>query len=111
LVVDIDEGNLKAGLLALVISLVEVIKDALKLQAFRRMEGGSLGEEEIDRLGRALADLDVALDQLKADQGIADAVQQVRDGLDELVDDVLDRFLNPQSWAEEAERSSRVTVR
>jgi hypothetical protein len=90
LVVDIDEGNLKAGLLALVISLVEVIKDALKLQAFRRMEGGSLGEEEIDRLGRALADLDVALDQLKADQGIADAVQQVRDGLDELVDDVLD---------------------
>jgi len=111
LVVDIDEGNLKAGLLALVISLVEVIKDALKLQAFRRMEGGSLSEEEIDRLGRALADLDVALDQLKADQGIADAVQQVRDGLDELVDDVLDRFLNPQSWAEEAERPSRVMVR
>jgi DNA invertase Pin-like site-specific DNA recombinase len=108
LVVDIDEGNLKAGLLALVISLVEVIKDALKLQAFKRMEGGSLTEEEIDRLGRALADLDVALEQLKADQGIAEAVQQVRDGLDELVDDVLDRFLNPQSWLEESERSDRV---
>jgi hypothetical protein len=110
LVVDIDEGNLKAGLLALVISLVEVIKDALKLQAFKRMEGGSLTEAEIDRLGRALADLDVALEQLKADQGIAEAVQQVRDGLDELVDDVLDRFLNPESWAEEMDRSGRVTV-
>jgi hypothetical protein len=111
LVVDIDEGNLKAGLLALVVTLVEVIKDALKLQAFKRMEGGSLTEEEIDRLGRALADLDVALEQLKADQGIAEAVQQVRDGLDDLVDDVLDKSLNPQSWVEEAERSERVRAR
>ena len=111
MVVDIDEGNLKGGLLALVVTLVEVIRDALKLQAFKRMEGGSLTEEEIDRLGRALADLDVALDQLKADQGIAEAVQQVRDGLDDLVDDVLDKFLNPQSWVEEAERSDRVRAR
>ena len=111
MVVDIDEGNLKTGLLALVITLVEVIKDALKLQAFKRMEGGSLTEEEIDRLGQALADLDVALDQLKADQGIAEAVQQVRDGLDEIVDDVLDKFLNPERWVEESERSDRVGVR
>lgn len=111
MVVDIDEGNLKAGLLALVVSLVEVIRDALKLQAFKRMEGGSLTEEEIDRLGRALADLDVALEQLKADQGIAEAVQQVRDGLDDIVDDVLDQFLNPERWVEEAERSDRVRVR
>jgi DNA invertase Pin-like site-specific DNA recombinase len=88
-----------------VVSLVEVIKDALKLQAFKRMEGGSLTEEEIDRLGQALADLDVALEQLKADQGIAEAVQQVRDGLDDVVDDVLDKFLNPESWVQEAERS------
>lgn len=111
MVVDIDEGNLKTGLLALVITLVEVIKDALKLQAFKRMEGGSLTEEEIDRLGQALADLDVALEQLKADQGITEAVQQVRDGLDEIVDDVLDKFLNPERWVEEAERSDRVGVR
>ena len=111
MVVDIDEGNLKTGLLALVITLVEVIKDALKLQAFKRMEGGSLTEEEIDRLGQALADLDVALEQLKADQGITEAVQQVRDGLDEIVDDVLDKFLNPERWVEEAERSDGVGVR
>jgi hypothetical protein len=111
LVVDIDEGNLKAGLLALVISLVEVIKDALKLQAFKRMEGGGLTEEEIDRLGQALADLDVALEQLKADQGIAEAVQQVRDGLDDLVDDVLDQFLNPVRWVEEAQKSEQVRGR
>jgi hypothetical protein len=48
---------------------------------------------------------------LKADQRIAEAVQQARNGLDELVDDVLDNFLNPQSRAEEAERSHGVTVR
>ena len=55
MVVDIDEGNLKAGLLALVVTLVEVIRDALKLQAFKRMEGGSLTEEEIDA-GKHAAD-------------------------------------------------------
>ena len=108
MVVDIDEGNLKAGLLALVISLVEVIKDALKLQAFKRMEAGSLTEEEIERLGQALADLDIALEQMKVDQGIAEAVQQVRDGLDDLVDGVLDQFLNPGSWVEEAARQEPV---
>ena len=50
-IVDIDEKSLKHGVLGLVIALVEIIKDALQLQAVRRMEGGSLTEEEMERLG------------------------------------------------------------
>lgn len=107
MVIDIDERNLKQGVLALVISLVEIIADALKLQAFKRMEGGSLTEEEAERLGQALSDLDTALEQMKSDQGVADAVQQVRDGLDELVDGVINQFLNPEAWAEESEALER----
>ena len=42
MVIDIDEKNLKHGVLGLVIALVEIIKDTLKLQAVKRMEGGSL---------------------------------------------------------------------
>ncbi len=38
MVLDIDEDNLKHGILGLVIALVEVIRDALKLQAMRRIE-------------------------------------------------------------------------
>ena len=103
-VIDLDEANFKHGILGLIIALVEVIRDALRLQAFRRMEGGSLTEDEIERLGGALMDLDIALDQIKQDHGIADAVQQVRDGLDDVVDEVLDKMLNPDRWAQEYER-------
>lgn len=100
--IDIDERNLKHGLLGLVVALVEIIKDALKIQALKRMEGGSLTEEELERLGEALMDLDVAIEEIKMEQGITESVKSVRDGLDNLVDDVLDRIINPERWREEA---------
>jgi hypothetical protein len=104
MVLDIDEKSLKHGVLGLVIALVEVIRDALKLQAMKRMEGGSLTEEEVERLGQALMDLDVAIEEIKEEQGIAESVKSVRDGLDDIVDDVLDQMINPQRWKEEAEQ-------
>jgi hypothetical protein len=103
---DIDEGNLKQGILGLVIALVEIIQDTLKTQAFKRMEAGSLDEEEMNRLGEALMELDIALDQIKEEHGVAEAVQSVRDGLDDLVDEVLDKMINPERWREELEAQS-----
>jgi hypothetical protein len=100
-VIDVDEGNLKQGLLGLVIALVEVIKDALATQAFKRVEGGRLTEAEMERLGAALADLDVAMAQIKEEHGVAETVKKVRDGLDDLVGDVVDRMINPQRWSDE----------
>ncbi|SCY03737.1 gas vesicle protein K [Desulfoluna spongiiphila] len=97
--IDIDENNLKHGVLGLVVALVEVIQDALRLQAMKRVEGGSLTEEEVDRLGQALMDLDEALAEIKAQQGISEAVKNVRDGLDEMVDDVLEQMINPSRWS------------
>ncbi len=103
--INIDENNLKHGVLGLVIALVEVIRDALKIQAFKRMEGGSLSEEECERLGKALMELDIALEEIKAEQGIIESVQAVRDGLDEIVDGVIDRIVNPERWREETKES------
>jgi len=102
--IDIDEDNLKHGVLGLVLALVEVIRDALRLQAFKRMESGVLTDEECERLGEALLDLDIALEEIKKEQGITESVQAVRDGLDEIVDDVIDRMVNPERWREEAEQ-------
>ena len=104
MVVDIDEKSLKHGVLGLVIALVEIIRDALNLQAIKRMEGGSLTEEEMERLGQALMDLDTAIEEIKQEQGIIESVKSVRDGLDEVVDDVLDRMINPEKWREDAEQ-------
>jgi hypothetical protein len=103
--INIDEKNLKHGVLGLVIALVEVIKDTLKIQALKRMEGGDLTEEECERLGKALMELDIALEEIKIEQGIGESVQAVRDGLDDIVDNVIDSIINPERWQEEAKES------
>jgi len=97
----VDEKSLKHGVLSLVVTLVEVIQEALETQALRRMEGGELTEAELDRLGDALLELDEAMEQIKADHGITASVADLRRGLDDVVDDVVDKLINPARWAEE----------
>jgi hypothetical protein len=99
--IDIREDNLKHGVLGLVLALVEIIRDALKIQAFKRIESGILSNEECERLGQALMDLDIALEEIKEEQGITESVQAVRDGLDDIIDGVIDRIANPERWREE----------
>lgn len=99
--ITIDEDNLKKGLLGLVVALVEIIQDLLEKQALLRIENESLSEEEIERLGEALSDLHEALERIKEDNALENCVASVREGLDQVVDDVVDKFLNPRWWAEE----------
>ncbi|MEK6599401.1 MAG: gas vesicle protein GvpK, partial [Deltaproteobacteria bacterium] len=44
--IDIDKDNLKHGVLGLVIAVVEIVRDILKTQAVRRMDGEGLTNEE-----------------------------------------------------------------
>lgn len=98
---NVDEESLKHGVLTLVVTLVEVIQEALETQAVRRMEGGDLTEDEQDRLGEALMELDEAMDQIKAEHGITASVTDLHRGLDDVVDEVVDKLINPARWAEE----------
>jgi len=99
--IKIDEDNLKSGVLGLVLAVVEILRDTLQNQARRRMESGSLTDEEVERLGRALADLDLALEDIKREQGLEQAVQSVRDGLDDIVNDAVESLVDPDKWCEE----------
>lgn len=90
--INLDEKNLKHGVLGLVVALVEIVADTLKVQAVRRMEGGSLTEAEVERLGRALQELDAAIEEIKTEQGICETVKSVRDGLDDAVDRLVGRL-------------------
>ncbi|AKB49913.1 Gas vesicle protein GvpK [Methanosarcina barkeri str. Wiesmoor] len=102
--ITIDEDNLKKGLLGLVVALVEIIQDLLERQALLRIENESLSDEEIERLGEALSDLHEALERIKEDNALENCVASVREGLDQVVDDVVDKFLNPRWWAEEVKK-------
>jgi len=94
--ITIDEENLKKGLLGLVVALVEIIQELLERQAIRRIESGNLSNEEMDRLGEALFELTEALEKIKVDNNIEKDVQSIRDGLDNVADDLLDQLINPE---------------
>ena len=99
--INIDETDLKNGILGLVLAVVEILRDALRTQATRRMESGSLATDEIERLGRALADLDAGIEDIKRQQGLEQAVQSVRDGLDDLVNDMVETMTGGRGWTAE----------
>lgn len=87
--IEIEDKNLKHGLLGLVLAIIEVIRDTLRIQSLKRMEGGRLTEEQIDRLGVALMELDKAIEKMKEEQGVSEAVRSVREGLDDWVDGMI----------------------
>ncbi len=95
MVIDIDQGDLKQGLLALVLALVEIIRDALKAQALNRMESRNLTDAECERLGKRLMELDAAIEQLKEEHGIMEPVKKLRDELDDIVASAVDNLTNP----------------
>ena len=52
------------GLGRLVVTLLEVVRQVIERQALRRAEDGDLSEEQIERLGRALMQLEATFDEL-----------------------------------------------
>jgi Gas vesicle protein K len=98
---DLEENNLRHGLLALVIALLEVVKEALVHAAVRRVEGGRLTDAEVERLGDALAELDEAVAQIKAEHGVQEAVQNVRDDLDQVVGNLIGTMAGRERWPED----------
>ena len=102
---DLEQGNVGQGLLALVIALLEVVKEALVHAAVRRVEGGGLSDAEVERLGDALAELEEAVAQIKAEHGVEAAVQSVRDDLDQVVSKLVDTMAGREPWPAEMERT------
>ncbi len=64
--------NVERGLAQLVLTVIELLRRVLEHQAVRRMEGGSLTEEEVERLGLTLMRLAERTDELKATFGLED---------------------------------------
>ena len=68
----IAQDDVKNGLGKLVLTLVELVRQIVERQAIRRVEGGSLNEAEIERLGTTLMQLSEQMDLLKKHFGLRD---------------------------------------
>ena len=65
--INVDPEGVEQGLAQLVLTLVEFVRQLLERQAVRRMEGGGLSDEEVERVGLALMKLEEKVHEL-ADQ-------------------------------------------
>jgi hypothetical protein len=70
--IDADPEKLERGLAQLVLTLVELLRDLMERQALRRIDDGTLSDEEIDRLGETFMLLDQRMGELKDVFGLTD---------------------------------------
>lgn len=71
--VNADERNVERGLAQLVLTLVDLLRQLMERQAVRRMEGGTLTEDEVERLGRTFMLLEKRMGELKKSFNLEDA--------------------------------------
>ena len=70
--VNADPEGVERGLAKLVLTLIELLRQLLERQALKRVEGGSLTDEEIERLGTTFQKLQARMEELKQIFGLED---------------------------------------
>ncbi len=78
--VDLDPDDIERGLAGLVLTLVEFLRQVLERQAIRRMEGGTLTDDEVERVGLALMRLEQKIGEIAEQFGLAQDDIQLRIG-------------------------------
>src|SRR5438067_9685418 len=70
--VNADPEHVEKGLAQLVLTLVELLRQLMERQALRRMEQGTLTDEQIERLGETFMKLERRMEELKEHFGLED---------------------------------------
>lgn len=67
-----DPESVERGLAQLVLTLIELLRQLMERQALRRMDDGTLTDEEIENLGLTFMRLAERMDELKETFGLRD---------------------------------------
>jgi cob(I)alamin adenosyltransferase len=70
--VNADPERVEQGLAQLVLTLVELLRQLMERQALRRMDQGTLTDEQIERLGETFMKLEQRMEELKREFGLED---------------------------------------
>jgi CRISPR/Cas system-associated endonuclease Cas1 len=63
--IHLDPDNAEHGLAQLVLTVIELLRQIVERHAIRRVEGGTLTDEQIENLGEALMNLEEKMEELK----------------------------------------------
>ncbi len=64
--INLTSDKVENGLTQLVLSLLELVRQLVEKQALRRIEGGSLSADQVEKLGDTLMRLERQMEELKA---------------------------------------------
>jgi hypothetical protein len=70
--VNADPEKLERGLAQLVLTVIELLRQLMERQALRRIDGGTLSEEQVERLGQTFMELDKRMEQLRTEFGLTE---------------------------------------
>lgn len=68
--IDADQENVERSLVALVLTLVEALRQLMERQAVRRLDAHDLTDEQIERIGGTLLALETRMTQLREHFGL-----------------------------------------
>ena len=68
--IEADPEQVERGLVQLVLTLVELLRQLMERQAIRRVEAGGLEDDQVEELGRTLMLLDEKMTELRDHFGL-----------------------------------------
>ncbi len=68
--IETDPEQVQKGLVQLVLTLVELLRQLMERQAIRRVEAGGLEEDQVEELGKTLMLLDEKMTELRDHFGL-----------------------------------------
>jgi hypothetical protein len=70
--INANSATVEKDVAKLVLSLVDLVRQLIERQAVRRVNAGSLTEDEVERVGEVFLKLDAKMSELKASFGLED---------------------------------------
>ena len=68
--IDADPESVERGLVCLVLTLVELLRQLMERQALRRVDAGDLDDDQVENIGRTLMALEARMAELRDHFGL-----------------------------------------
>ncbi|MBK1788267.1 gas vesicle protein K [Prauserella sp. ASG 168] len=68
--IDADPETVEKGLVSLVLTIVELLRQLMERQALRRVDDGKLSDEQVERIGLTLMRLEERMGELRDHFGL-----------------------------------------